>query len=58
MFATLIDDIFPIGVTNAFGFVVGTVYSSVYLRNCWHDKRAEVRREAWLTFIGALTIIA
>lgn len=58
VFAVLIEDMFPIGVTNAFGLLAGSFYSTVYLRHCWNDKRIYVRREAWGILFGALAIIA
>lgn len=58
IYAIMIEDTFPIGVTNTFGFLAGSLYSFVYLRNCWHDKREHVRREAWCIFLGAVVVIA
>eukprot|EP00904_Undaria_pinnatifida_P004396 jgi/Undpi1/13958/HiC_scaffold_9.g03609.m1 len=57
LFAILIEDTFPIGMTNAFGFLAGSAYSSVYLYTCWNDKREHVRREAWCIFLSALFVI-
>lgn len=58
IYAIMIEDTFPIGVTNTFGFLAGSLYSFVYLRNCWHDKREHVRREAWCIFLAAVVVIA
>ncbi|CAM9454620.1 unnamed protein product [Scytosiphon promiscuus] len=57
VYAFLIDNVFPIGVTNAFGWLAGSTYSAVYLINCRHDKREHVRREAWSIVSGALLIV-
>lgn len=57
LFGILINDIFPIGVTNLFGALCGTTYACVYLHNCCYDKREGVNRQAWLTFTGALLVI-
>ncbi|CAM9332929.1 unnamed protein product [Sphacelaria rigidula] len=57
MFAYLIDDVFPIGLTNGVGCMFGTVYACIYLRNCWDDKREGVAKTAWSIFLGALCII-
>lgn len=57
VYAALVGDFFPIGITNAFGCLCGITYSVVYLRNCWDDKRAGVRRQAWIIFGGAVSIV-
>lgn len=57
VFSCLVDDVFPIGLTNAFGCLAGTTYCVVYLRICWHDKREGVRRLAWTFFIVALSVV-
>lgn len=57
VYSCLIGNVFPIGVTNAFGCLAGTTYSVVYLRTCWHDKREGVRRLAWIIFVAALSVV-
>eukprot|EP00752_Nemacystus_decipiens_P014224 g12652.t1 len=57
VYAAVVGDFFPIGITNAFGCLCGITYSVVYLRNCLDDKRAGVRRQAWIIFGAALAIV-
>lgn len=57
VYAAVVGDFYPIGITNAFGCLVGIAYSVVYLRNCWHDGRAGVRQQAWIFFAGAVSIV-
>lgn len=57
LFAWLVDDFFPIGLTNGFGCLAGITYSVVYLRHSWDDKREGVRQRAWMIFVCALAVV-
>ncbi|CAM9266652.1 unnamed protein product [Discosporangium mesarthrocarpum] len=57
VYGIMIDDMYPVVITNLLGGTAGLVYALTYLHHVQNDPRDEVRRRAIATFVGSAVII-